>query len=288
MGDHGFEEHRGRLFGVAYRVLGRHGDAEDVVQEAWLRWHGADTERIADPEAYLVRVTTRLAIDRLRAIQARRESYVGPWLPEPLATGPDIADELALTDSISTAMLLLMESLSPLERAVFVLHEAFGYGYAEIGEFAGCSAEAARQTARRARAHIEERRIRYDTDLATRRRATEAFLAACAGGDVNGLLAVLAPGATMVCDGGGLAPAPRMAVSGADRIAPMLAVFARKSAGLVAEPAEVNGGPGVVLRQDGVPVAAITLHLVDGRIDTLHLMNNPQKMSGLSRVHGVM
>jgi RNA polymerase sigma-70 factor (ECF subfamily) len=280
--DRVFDEHRGRLFGVAYRVLGRVSDAEDVVQEAWLRWNGVNADEVADSEGYLVRVTTRLAIDRLRSAQVRRESYVGPWLPEPMLTSPDIADDVALADSVSTAMLLVMESLSPLERAVFVLHEAFGYSYSEIGKFVGCSAASARQTARRAREHVEERRTRYDTDQATRRRVTETFLAACVGGDLHELLAVLAPEVTLVCDGGGLAPAPHRVIQGMDHVARLLVLFAGRSAGLTTQVVDLNGGPGIIVRQDDVPVAAISFHLVADAIETIHLVSNPEKLSGLT------
>lgn len=277
-----FGEHRGLLFGVAYRVLGGVGDAEDVVQEAWLRWDGADTGEVADPAGWLVRVTTRLAIDRLRSARARRESYVGPWLPEPALTGPDIADDIALADTVSTAMLLLMESLSPLERAVFVLHEAFGYSYGEIGDFVGCSVDAARQTARRAREHVADGRTRYDTDRVSKIRVTETFLAACAGGDLAELIAVLAPEVTLVCDGGGLAPAPHRAIHGMEQVARALVIFAGRSAGLTTQVVDLNGGPGIVVHQDGTPVTAISLHLVAGRIETVHLVSNPEKLSGLT------
>src|SRR4051794_1363617 len=218
-----FSEQRGRLTGVAYRVLGRINDVEDVVQDTWLRWSGVPVEEVEDPEAYLVRVATRLAIDRLRSAQSRREYYVGPWLPEPILTGPDVADSVALADSVSTAMLLVLEALSPLERAVFVLREAFGYSYAEIAGFVGRSEPSVRQTARRARDHVEEHRVKYDTDPSTRAAVTERFLEACAGGDLAKLMEVLAPDVTLVSDGGGLAPAPRKAIDGWELVARALA-----------------------------------------------------------------
>src|SRR5436190_2322388 len=177
-----FNEHRHRLWGVAYRVLGRVNDVEDVVQDTWLRWSGVQVEEVDDPEAYLVRVATRLAIDRLRSAQSRREVYVGPWLPEPILTGPDVAESVALADSVSTAMLLVLESLSPLERAVFVLREAYGYSYGEIAGFVGRSEPSVRQTARRAREHVAQHQVRYDTDPSIRSEVTERFLAACVGG----------------------------------------------------------------------------------------------------------
>ncbi|MBL7498421.1 RNA polymerase sigma factor SigJ [Frankia sp. CNm7] len=277
-----FEEHRGRLRAVAYRVLGSFSDAEDVVQDAWLRWNGVEIATVDDPEAYLVRITTRLAIDRLRSAQSRRESYVGPWLPEPVLTSPDVAEDVVLSDSVSTALLLVLETLSPIERAVFVLREAFGYPYGTIGEIVGRSEATARQTARHAREHVEARRTRYDTDLATRSAVTERFLAASAGGDLAKLIEVLAPDVSLVSDGGGLAPAPRKAIHGVDLVARALVTFA----GRMPEEANIhlvmlNGGPGIVVRSGLAPVAAISLHLVDGAVRTIHLVSNPEKLAGL-------
>jgi RNA polymerase sigma-70 factor, ECF subfamily len=281
-----FSEHRGRLWGVVYRVLGRVNDVEDVVQDTWLRWSGVDVEAVDDPEAYLVRVATRLAIDRLRSAQARREVYVGPWLPEPIRTGPDVADDVAdsaaLTDSVSTALLLVLESLSPLERAVFVLREAFGYSYAQIAGFVGRSEPSVRQTASRARDHVAAQRVRYDTDESTRAAVTQRFLDACVGGDLTRLMEVLAPEVTLVSDGGGLAPAPRKAIDGWELVARALVTFAGR---LPPEPGievvPLNGAPGIVVRSAGTPVVAISLHLVDGRVRTIHLVSNPEKLAGI-------
>ncbi|UWZ55738.1 RNA polymerase sigma factor SigJ [Dactylosporangium aurantiacum] len=277
-----FDAHRQKLNAVAYRVLGRVGDVEDVVQDTWLRWSGVDPATVEDPEAYLVRVTTRLAIDRLRSAQARRERYVGPWLPEPMLTTPDVAERVALDDSVSTAMLLVLESLSPLERAVFVLREAFGYSHAEIAGFVGRSEASVRQTAARARAHVEAHRVRYDTDLATRTAVTERFLAACAGGDLRELLAVLAPGVELVSDGGGLAPAPRKVIEGLELVARALLTFAGR---LPEAPGirlvHLNGGPAIVVDSAGVPSAAVVLHLVDGLVRAIHLIANPEKLGGV-------
>lgn len=181
-----FEEHRPVLMGVAYRMLGRVADAEDVVQEAWLRWSGADRTEVREPRAYLVRIATRLAVDRLRQVRSRNEAYVGPWLPEPYVTdfgdtAPDTAERAVLADSVSLAVLVVLESLSPLERAVFVLREAFGYPYADIAAVLDRGEPAVRQLAGRARKHVEERRPRYEVDQAERRDLTERFLAAAAG-----------------------------------------------------------------------------------------------------------
>lgn len=277
-----FAEHRPLLVAVAYRVLGRASDAEDVVQDAWLRWSGVDLEQVEDPEGYLVRVTTRLAIDRLRSAVARRESYVGPWLPEPVLTAPDVADDVARSESVSLAMLLVLESLSPLERAVFVLHEAFGYSHNEIAGIVDRSPESVRQTAVRAREHVSRRRRRYDTDRATRRKVTESFLAASTGGDLTALMAVLAPDVRLVCDGGGLAPAPRKAIDGSELVARALVTFAGRmpeSPRVVI--AEVNGGPGAIIYSAETPVAVIVLHLVDGRAREIHLVGNPEKLTAV-------
>ncbi|MEV0568668.1 RNA polymerase sigma factor SigJ [Dactylosporangium sp. NPDC050588] len=277
-----FDEHRGRLKAVAYRVLGRVGDVEDVVQDAWLRWSTVDPATVDDPEAYLVRVTTRLAIDRLRSAQARREHYVGPWLPEPMLTSPDVAERVALADSVSTAMLLVLESLSPLERAVFVLREAFGYSHAEIASFVGRSEVSVRQTAARARAHVEEHRVRYDTDLATRTEVTQRFLAACAGGDLRRLVEVLAPGVELVSDGGGLAPAPRKVIAGLELVAGALLTFAGRlpeAPSIAVE--DLNGGPAIVVYSAGTPAVAVFLYLVDGLVRSIHLVSNPEKLSGI-------
>ncbi|MEV4413842.1 RNA polymerase sigma factor SigJ [Catellatospora sp. NPDC049609] len=277
-----FAEHRSLLLAVAYRVLGRFSDAEDVVQDAWLRWSGVDAERVADPEGYLVRITTRLAIDRLRSAVARRESYVGPWLPEPILTTPDIAEDVAKSESVSLAMLLILESLTPLERAVFVLHEAFGYSYSEIAGIVDRSPEAVRQTAVRAREHVNTRRRRYDTDQATRRKVTESFMSASTGGDLAALMQVLAPDVRLVCDGGGLAPAPRKAIDGMELVARALVTFAgRMPAAPSVVITDVNGGPGMVIYSGQTPAVVVVLHVVDGRAQEIHLISNPDKLVAL-------
>ena len=281
--ERGFTEHRGLLHAVAYRVLGSVSEAEDVVQDAWLRWSRVDVAAVADAEGYLVRVVTRLAIDRLRSARMRRECYVGPWLPEPVLTAPDAAEGVLAADSVSTAMLLVLETLSPVERAVFVLSEAFGYSNSEIASFTGRSDVAVRQIAHRARKAIEERRRRYDTDQATRRQATERFLAACLGGDVTALMRVLAPDVTLISDGGGLTGAPRKPIYGDRYVARAVVILAKRMpAGSRAVVRQVNGGPGIVVYAGRAPVLAITLHLVDGRAETVHVMSNPEKLTGVA------
>jgi RNA polymerase sigma-70 factor (ECF subfamily) len=223
-----FEEHRPVLMGVAYRMLGRVADAEDVVQEAWLRWSGTDRSAVREPRGYLVRVTTRLAVDRLRQIKASGETYVGPWLPEPYVTRftdtvPDAAERAVLADSVSLAVLVVLESLSPPERAVFVLREAFGYPHAEIAAMLDRGEAAVRRLAARARRHVEERRPRYEVDPEQRRDLTERFLAAAADGDLEGLMSLLAPDVRLVGDSGGKARAPLRVVESADKVGRFLA-----------------------------------------------------------------
>jgi RNA polymerase sigma-70 factor (ECF subfamily) len=283
-----FEEHRPVLMGVAYRMLGRVADAEDVLQEAWLRWSGAERSAVRDPRGYLVRVTTRLAVDRLRQIKARGESYVGPWLPEPLVTDfaetvPDAAERAVLADSVSLAVLVVLETLSPLERAVFVLREAFGCPYAEIAALLDRGEPAVRQLAGRARRHIEERRPRYEVDPAQRRDLTERFLAAAAGGDLEGLMSLLAPDARLVGDSGGKAKAPLRVHRSADKVGRFLVGAMQKG---VPDPSvrflEVNGGPAALVLSGGRPDSLFQLDVADGRIQAVYIMRNPDKLAHLA------
>ncbi|TDW95031.1 RNA polymerase sigma-70 factor (ECF subfamily) [Kribbella pratensis] len=278
-----FTEHRGLLYAVAYRLLGSVADAQDVVQDAWLRWSRVDADSVDDAEGYLVRVTTRLAIDRLRSAAVRRESYVGPWLPEPMLTTPDTADHVVRADDVSTAVLLVLEALSPTERAVFVLNEAFGYSYTDIAGILGRQVADVRQLAHRARKAVAARRRRYDTDRTTQREVTERFLAACLDGDVETLMAVLAPDVTLLSDGGGLTGAPRKPIYGPLYVARAFVVlYERRPAGTQLKLAELNGAPGIVIQSDDGPVLAITLHLVDGAVQALQVVSNPAKLTGLS------
>jgi RNA polymerase sigma-70 factor (TIGR02957 family) len=293
-----FDEHRGLLVSVAYRVLGSVSDAEDAVQEAWIRWSGVDHSEVYDPRAFLVRVTTRLAIDRLRRAKARRESYVGPWLPEPILTRQDVAEDATMAESVSMAMLVVLETLSPLERAVFVLREAFGMPYAEIADVLGRKEAAVRQLARRARDHVRERRTRFDADRMEQRRVTERFLEATISGDLEALMEVLSPGVTLVADGGGRALAPRRPVRGADKVARFLLAVANEEQvarfleSVGSEPsgavrvhlAQVNGGPGVVITSGGEPISALILDISGGVVQTIHLVANPEKLAGVRAV----
>lgn len=277
------------LLAVAYRMLGRVTDAEDVVQDAWLRWSSADRGSVRDARGYLVRITTRLALDRLRQAQARRETYVGPWLPEPMVTDlasepvPDGADRVVLAESVSLAFLVVLESLSPLERAVFVLREAFGFPYAEIAATLERSEAAVRQLAGRARRHVEERRPRFDVDPVQQRDLTERFLAAATAGDLEGLLAVLAPDARLVSDAGGKAKAPLRVIESADKIARFLAaVGTTEIPDRAVRFLEFNGRPGLLVTSGGRAHTAFTADVADGRIHTLYLLANPDKVARLA------
>ncbi|WP_395572387.1 RNA polymerase sigma-70 factor [Streptomyces sp. BK79] len=283
-----FEEHRPVLLGVAYRMLGRLADAEDVVQEAWLRWSGADRSGVREPRGYLVRVTTRLAIDRLRQIKSRGETYVGPWLPEPYVTDfgdtvPDTAERAVLADSVSLAVLVVLESLSPLERAVFVLREAFGYPYAEIAAMLDRGEPAVRQLAGRARRHVEERRPRYDVDPVQRRDLTERFLAAASGGDLEGLMALLAPDVRLVGDSGGKSKAPLRVLETSDKVARFLRGAAQKG---IPDASfrflELNAGPALLVLSGGKPDSVFQLDVADGRVQSVYVIRNPDKLRSLA------
>ena len=282
-----FESQRPRLFGIAYRMLGVRADAEDVVQEAWLRWSAADRSEVREPRAYLVRVTTRLAIDRLRQVKARGETYVGPWLPEPYVTDfgdtvPDTAEQAVLADSVSLAVLVVMESLSPLERAVFVLREAFGYPYADIAAMLDRGEPAVRQLAGRARRHVEERRPRYEVDPVRRRDLTERFLAAAGGGDLEGLMSLLAPDVRLVGDSGGKSKAPLRVLESADHVGRFLVGVAQKGVPDVTwRFLELNGGPAVLILSGGKPDSVFQLDILEGRIQSVYVIRNPDKLRAL-------
>ncbi|MFI2763706.1 RNA polymerase sigma-70 factor [Streptomyces echinatus] len=284
-----FEEHRPLLMGVAYRMLGRVADAEDVVQDAWLRWYQADRAEVREPRAYLVRITTRLAIDRLRQVQARGETYVGPWLPEPYLTefadtAPDTEERAVLADTVSVAVLVVLESLSPLERAVFVLREAFGYPYAEIAALLDRGEPAVRQLAGRARRHVAEGRPRYAVDPARRRDLTERLLAAVAEGDLEGLMSMLALDVRLVGDSGGKAKAPVRTLHTADKVGRFLVGAAARSvpADLSLSVLEVNGGPAVLLLSGGKPDSLFQLDIADDRVTAVYVLRNPDKLRYLA------
>jgi RNA polymerase sigma-70 factor (ECF subfamily) len=277
-------------------------DAEDTVQDAWLRWSAADRGDVADPRAYLVRVTTRLALDRLRAARVRRESYVGPWLPEPLLTGPagalpgagegpgaDPAAAAERADEVSLALLVVLETLSPAERAVFVLRDVFGLPTAEVAAVLERSEAAVRQMAHRAREHVEARRPRFPADRRTAQKVTERFLAACLGGDVEDLLAVLAPGVVLLSDGGGRAKAALRPIEGSGKVARWLAAVAAEGAslpGLRLAVVDVNGAPAVLATTPEGPFMVVQLVLAGDRVEQVLVVRNPDKLAGVAAAPG--
>ncbi|HEV2778059.1 MAG TPA: RNA polymerase sigma-70 factor [Actinophytocola sp.] len=282
MTDDPFVAHRSLLFTVAYELLGSAADAEDVVQETWLRWSAARAD-VRDPRAYLVRIVTRQSLNRLRTLARRREEYVGEWLPEPLLTSPDVAEDVELAESVSFAMLTVLETLGPTERAVFVLREVFETPYDEIAEAVGKTPAAVRQIARRAREHVAARRPRARVSRAEREAVVARFLAAVRGGDLQGLLDVLAPDVVAVADGGGVVAAARRPVKGADRLAPVLSNLV-KVADVEVLPMWLNGAPAVRLDLDGKLDTVASLVIENGRITRIYAVRNPAKLARLGEV----
>ena len=272
-----FAEHRGLLFTVAYEMLGSTADAEDVVQETWLRWDDAEHEEVRDPRAFLVRIVTRLSLNRLRTLKRQRETYVGPWLPEPLVTTADVADDVELADSVSFAMLVVLETLSPLERAVFVLREVFGYGYDEIAAATDRSASAVRQLAHRARAHVRERRPRVEP-AADAREVAERFFAAATTGDVQGLMDVMSPDVVLLTDGGGRVQAALRPILGAGKVARWLQGVLPEGATVTFEWTVANGSPAVLLNLDGQLDTIASLLVIDSRVAEIYMVRNPDKL----------
>lgn len=281
MTDDPFVTHRNLLFTVAYELLGSAADAEDVVQESWLRWADVDPTGVRDPRAYLVRIVTRQSLNRLRTHSRRREEYVGEWLPEPLLTSPDVADDVEFAECISIAMLTVLETLGPAERAVFVLRDVFGTPYDEIAEAVGKNPAAVRQIAHRARQHVAARRPRTAVSRTEQQQVVDRFLAAISSGDVQGLMDVLAPDVVMVADGGGHAAAFRRPVEGAVQVAAALAGLKRVARDAVAATMWINGGPAVRIDQAGTLDTAISLAIEDGRITRINAIRNPHKLARL-------
>ncbi|WP_091532375.1 RNA polymerase sigma-70 factor [Microlunatus soli] len=274
-----FLAHRNLLFTVAYELLGSAADAEDVVQETWLRWTGVELDAVRDQRAYLIKITTRQAVDRLRTLARRKETYIGPWLPEPLLTTPDIADDVVLADSISLAMLTVLETLTPTERAVFVLREVFGLAHDEIAEAVDKSPAAVRQIAHRARRAVAVRRPRAVADPVEGRAVAEAFRQALRTGDLQGLLEVLAPDVVLVADGGGIRVAVQQPLYGADAVAD----FFRRVDPPILRPAVINGKPALIADRAGEIETVISLHIADGAISRLSIVRNPHKLGRLNR-----
>ncbi|MEU0568731.1 RNA polymerase sigma-70 factor [Nonomuraea sp. NPDC005983] len=275
-----FLVHRNLLFTVAYEMLGSAADAEDVLQETWLRWVGVDLDTVRDQRAYLVRITTRQALARLRTLGRRKESYVGPWLPEPLLTTPDVAEDVELADSVSMAMLLVLETLAPTERAVFVLREVFDLDYDEIAEAVDKSPAAVRQIAHRARAHVAARRPRGTVSPAETRAALQAFQRAIETGDLQRLLDILAPDVVLLTDGGGIKQAALVPIVGADRVADLLGNITDPTS---LRPAQVNGYPALILQLNGEVDTVVAVRIEDGLIAGLYAVRNPEKLSHMER-----
>jgi RNA polymerase sigma-70 factor (ECF subfamily) len=278
-----FDQYRNLLFAIAYRVLGSAADAEDAVQDAWLRWQSADHAQVADPKAYLARIVTNEALARLREARRRREVYVGPWLPEPIPTS-DPADP----DSVSMAMLVVLETLSPLERAVFVLREVFDFGHAEIAAAVGRTEESVRQAAHRAREHVQARRPRFTADRSRQREVTERFFAAASGGDVNALMELLSPDVTLWTDGGGKVRQALRPITGASTVAAWFAALGTVTyqgvapADMSASLAEINGSFGLVFRGPDRVMATVTFEVdPGGRITAIHNVANPDKLQAV-------
>ncbi len=282
-----FEEHRSLLVGAAYRILGSRTEAEDAVQEAWIRWSRVDHETVAEPRAFLLTVTSRLALNRLRHLASRRESYVGPWLPEPVASEPDPrADGAAaaqLADEVSMAILIVLESLTPLERASFVLTEVFGMSAPEVGQALDRTPAAVRQLVHRARSHVQARQPRQVVDRERHREITERFMAAARGGDIAALVAILAPDVVLVTDGGGIRAAALRPIHGADKVLRWLGAVMGKpeSAGMEFALRRVNGELAVVASNAGVLDGVIFVTVQDDQITALHGIRNPEKLGAL-------
>jgi len=283
--DREFEAHRERLRAVAYRMTGQVADADDVVQEAWLRWSSAPRDDVRDVRAFLVTMTSRLALDRLRRVAARREAYVGPWLPEPMRTEGDPATLVERAESVAFGLLVVLEALSPLERVVFVLRESFGYSHAEIAAMLERSDAAVRQVYRRAREHVRASERRFTGDIDVARHAADRFLEAAATGELGPFLALLAPDVELVADGGGRVRAPLRPVTGVAAVGRFLAAV-RDRAGATSEvrPATLNGAPGIVVTAFGLPAAALLFATADGAVTRIFLVGNPDKLARLGDV----
>jgi RNA polymerase sigma-70 factor, ECF subfamily len=287
MTDDPFVDHRSLLFTVAYGMLGSAADAEDVVQETWLRWADigdAARDEVSDPRAYLVRMVTRQALNRLRTLARQREDYVGEWLPEPLLTSPDMAEDVELAESVSIAMLTVLETLGPAERAVFVLREVFDVPYDQIAEAVDKSSASVRQIAHRARRHVTARRPRMEVSRTEQQQVVERFLAAVTTGDVQGLMDVLAPDVVLVADGGGLAPAVLRPVEGMERVAAFLSRFSQVAPGAEVATLLINGAVAARIDPAGEFNTALTFVVEDGRIARIYAIRNPHKLGRLEEV----
>ena len=283
MSEDPFVTHRGLLFTVAYEMLGSAADAEDVLQESWLRWAGVDQSQVLEPRAYLVRIVTRQSLNQLRTVSRRREDYVGEWLPEPLLTSPDVADDVELAENVSIAMLTVLETLTPTERAVFVLREVFDVPYDEIAEAVDKTPAAVRQIAHRSRAHVAARHPRIRVDHSEHAEVVDRLITALNTGDVQGLMDVLAPDVVAVADGGGqVRGAARRPIVGAERlVAYLMGGMAKFKVQLVGTPTWVNGAPAARIEVGGALAAVVSLTVENGRITRIYSIANPDKLERL-------
>jgi RNA polymerase sigma-70 factor (ECF subfamily) len=290
-----FEALRPRLFGVAYRMVGTAMDAEDILQEAYLRWQATDQTTVVSPQAFLTTMVTRLSIDHLRSAQVKREEYVGPWLPEPIlaadapeAQGDEAGDHLLLLESLSSAFLVLLESLNPVERATFLLHDVFEYDFAEIAPIVGKNEANVRQIARRARAAISARRPRFEPSPAKRDQLLHQFMQSCEQGDLPGLLNLLAGDIVLSSDGGGKVAAARNPIHGPEKVAALiLGLMRRRAPDSELRLATVNGQPGVIYVEEGQVRVVMSLHCSDDHIQTIHAVANPDKLHHVAAQLGI-
>jgi RNA polymerase sigma-70 factor (TIGR02957 family) len=276
-----FVTHHNLLFTVAYEMLGSAADAEDVLQESWLRWADVDHSQVRDSRAYAIRVVTRQALNRLRTLSRRREQYVGEWLPEPLLTSPDIAEDVELAESVSIAMLTVLEALAPTERAVFVLREVFDMPYDEIAEAIGKSSPTARQIARRARERVATRRPQVQVSRSEQQAVVERFLAALQTGQLQELMDLMAPDVVLIADGGGLAAAVLAPIHGAQPVATLLARANQAPAKFETTIVWLNGAPAGWIEIDGELGTAVSLVVENGQVTRVYLLRNPQKLTRL-------
>jgi RNA polymerase sigma-70 factor (ECF subfamily) len=286
-----FTETRPLLFSIAYRMLGSVADAEDVVQEAYLRWQRTPDLDVREPRAYLTTVVTRLALNELRSARAKRETYVGPWLPEPLVTehAPDSSASVELAESLSMAFLVMLERLSPIERAVLLLHDVFDFDHAEIARIVDKSEANCRQLLARAKKRVVADEARFDADREQAARLAERFTDAARAGDLDGMLAVLADDITLWADGGGKVPGAALRpIHGADTVARFIIDRTERSAspGRTTRPVQINGQPGFVIYMSGRPLTALIFHVRDGRIRTLYAVGNPDKLRNVAELTG--
>uniref|UniRef100_A0AAU2UWA9 RNA polymerase sigma-70 factor n=1 Tax=Streptomyces sp. NBC_00003 TaxID=2903608 RepID=A0AAU2UWA9_9ACTN len=280
MTEDAFSEHRPLLFTIAYEMLGSAADAEDVLQESYLRWSAVDPAEVEHPRAYLVRVVTRQALNHLRAVKARREEYIGTWLPEPIRTGPAVSEDAVLAESVSMALMLVLETLNPTERAVFVLHDVFGYSHGEIAASVGKTEVTVRQIAHRARQHVHARRRRFEPDSEATREIVQRFLLATSTGEIQGLMDLMAPDVVQIADGGGKVTAARRPITGSEEVARFVLGVARTSItpDTRIEHATYNGMPAARFLTDGELDWLVAFEIHDGRITGLYAMRNPDKL----------